>query len=91
MSTHNICICRKLEKKYPTVVKYPSSPQIAFYVKLHRAVIGPSATLTGRRRSDIDLRRMLTGSSVLNSLLIGGIPDKCMGHQSYGNPGIILC
>ena len=35
--------------------------QLAFYVNLHRAVIGPSATLTGRRRPDIDLRRMLTG------------------------------
>ena len=27
----------------------------------YRAVIGPSATLTGRWRPDIDLRRMLTG------------------------------
>ena len=35
--------------------------QLAFYVNLHRAVIGPSATLTGRWRPDIDLRRMLTG------------------------------
>ena len=35
--------------------------QVAFYVNLHRAVIGPSATLTGRWRPDIDLRRMLTG------------------------------
>ena len=34
--------------------------QLAFYVNLHRAVIGPSATLTGRWRPDIDLRRMLT-------------------------------
>ena len=24
------------------------TPQLAFYVNLHRAVIGPSATLTGR-------------------------------------------
>ena len=38
------------------------TPQLAFYVNLHRAVIGPSATLTGRWRPDIDLRRMLTGS-----------------------------
>ena len=37
------------------------SAQLAFYVNLHRAVIGPSATLTGRWRPDIDLRRMLTG------------------------------
>ena len=35
--------------------------QLAFYVNLHRAVIGPSATLTGRWRPNIDLRRMLTG------------------------------
>ena len=35
--------------------------QLAFYVNLHRAIIGPSATLTGRWRPDIDLRRMLTG------------------------------
>ena len=35
--------------------------QLAFYVNLHWAVIGPSATLTGRWRPDIDLRRMLTG------------------------------
>ena len=35
--------------------------QLAFYVNLHRAVISPSATLTGRWRPDIDLRRMLTG------------------------------
>ena len=39
--------------------------QLAFYVNLHRAVIGPSATLTGRWRPDIDLRRMLTGYLVL--------------------------
>ena len=38
-----------------------NSTQLAFYVNLHRAVIGPSATLTGRWRPDIDLRRMLTG------------------------------
>ena len=40
------------------------TPQLAFYVNLHRAVIGPSATLTGRWRPDIDLRRMLTGTSM---------------------------
>ena len=38
--------------------------QLAFYVNLHRAVIGPSATLTGRWRPDVDLRRMLTGLNV---------------------------
>ena len=37
-----------------------TTAQLAFYVNLHRAVIGPSATLTGRWRPDIDLRRMLT-------------------------------
>ena len=40
---------------------YHIHSSLAFYVKLHRAVIGPSATLTGRWRPDIDLRRMLTG------------------------------
>ena len=38
-----------------------TASQLAFYVNLHRAVIGPSATLTGWWRPDIDLRRMLTG------------------------------
>ena len=42
-------------------VPYMSTSQLAFNVNLHRAVIGPSATLTGRWRPDIDLRRMLTG------------------------------
>ena len=47
----------------PTVYRVNSKKetQLVFYVNLHRAVIGPSATLTGRWRSDIDLRRMLTG------------------------------
>ena len=39
--------------------------QLAFYVNLHRAVIGPSATLTGRWRPDIDLRRMLTRFTIM--------------------------
>ena len=43
--------------------------QLAFYVNLHRAVIGPSATLTGRWRPDIDLRRMLTGKDSSGHLL----------------------
>ena len=38
-----------------------TTSQLAFYVNLYRAVIGPSATLTGRWRPDINLRRMLTG------------------------------
>ena len=42
-----------------------SSTQLAFYVNLYRAVIGPSATLTGRWRPDIDLRRMLTGLVII--------------------------
>ena len=44
------------------------SSQLAFYVNLHRAVIGPSATLTGRWRPDIDLRRMLTGLPKMSHL-----------------------
>ena len=46
-----------LSKRY----KQKAQTQLAFYENLHRAVIGPSATLTGRWRPDIDLRRMLTG------------------------------
>ena len=49
----HLCSCAKLR---PT--------QLAFYVNIHRAVIGPSATLTGRWRPDIDLRRMLTGKEL---------------------------
>ena len=52
MSTHNISFGGEIRKILMS--------QLAFYVNLHRAVIGPSATLTGRRRPDIDLRRMLT-------------------------------
>ena len=42
--------------------------QLAFYINLQRAVIGPSATLTGRWRPDIDLRRMLTGKEVVHEV-----------------------
>ena len=35
--------------------------QLAFFINLQRAVIGPSATLTGRQRPAIDLCRMLIG------------------------------
>ena len=52
-------------------------PQLAFFVNLHRAVIGPSATLTGRCRPDIDLRRMLTGST--NVVLV--TEDTNSGHM----------
>ena len=48
--------------------------QLAFYVNLHRAVIGPSAILTGRWRPDIDLRRMLIGH--LKTLCISGYPNE---------------
>ena len=44
--------------------------QLAFYVNLHRAVIGPSATLTGRWRPDIDLRRILTGFNTFDQGLV---------------------
>ena len=46
----------KILKIFQTVLS-----QLAFYVIRHRAVIGQSATLMGRWRPDIDLRRMLTG------------------------------
>ena len=51
-----------------------TTTQLAFYVNLHRAVIGPSATLTGRWRPDIDLRRMLTGHMFD---LQGPLPHLC--------------
>ena len=35
--------------------------QLAFYINLQRAVIGPLATPTGRERPAIDLCSMLTG------------------------------
>ena len=69
---------KKKKKKSPLVyniteilpsVYYHLIPQLAFYVNLHRAVIGPSATLTGRWRPDIDLRRMLTRTYLMPSSL----------------------
>ena len=68
--------------------------QLAFYVNLHRAVIGQSATLTGRWRPDIDLRRMLTGNtqvqlSVTKRLPLDVIPnpgcnkDQNMSHGTF--------
>ena len=72
MITHNICFHGKITKilcgSYPTyLVLWTVTSQLAFYVNLHRAVIGPSATLTGRWRPDIDLRRILTGIRLLYS------------------------
>ena len=52
----------KTKELSPSIPKEVITTQLAFYVNLHRAVIGPSATLTGRWRPDIDLRRMLTGN-----------------------------
>ena len=54
--------------------------QLAFYVNLHRAVIGPSATLTGRWRPDIDLRRMLTGKFLWTILLNASL--DCQSNYS---------
>ena len=53
----------------PQLLRWKDITQLAFYVNLHRAVIGPSATLTGRWRPDIDLRRMLTGYMAKNYTL----------------------
>ena len=53
--------------KSPNKSPYAGFTQLAFYVNLHRAVSGPSATLTGRWRPDIDLRRMLTGYLMISS------------------------
>ena len=55
-------------------------PQLAFFVNLHRAVIGPSATLTGRWRPDIDLRRMLTGPLLFFSLALAVVVFQFSFH-----------
>ena len=61
--------------------------QLAFYVNLYRAVIGPSATLTGRWRPDIDLRRMLTGyepdESEYSYSLIRTLVSLNVGKRSF--------
>ena len=54
---------RMVKVKQNGFTEIKESTQLAFYVNLYRAVIGPSATLTGRWRPDIDLRRMLTGKA----------------------------
>ena len=60
-----------------TTLGLKPASQLAFFINLQRAVIGPSATLTGRSRSAIDLYRMLTGKRVsvliLTQLLIENI------------------
>ena len=56
-------------------------PQLAFYENLHRAVIGPSATLTGRWRTDIDLRWMLTGSIQITTYKILGLERKQIAYE----------
>ena len=64
-----VSFVKTVEKELPSISvlvslsmkKIITISQLAFYVNLHRAVIGPSATLTGRWRPAIDLRRMLTG------------------------------
>ena len=53
--------CRMMLCGILTLPGKRGTSQLAFYVNLHRAVIGPSATLTGRWLPDIYLRRMLTG------------------------------
>ena len=55
--------------------------QLAFYVNLHRTVIGPSATLSGRWRPDIDLRRMLTGFTVITEKVVVQILFDCMAYS----------
>ena len=39
---------RKKKCLHTHLIKWHDYTQLAFYVNLHRAVIGPSATLTGR-------------------------------------------
>ena len=56
-------ICPLFKGRHNSNVNYLLITQLAFYANLHRTVISPSATLTGRWRPDIDLRRMLTGNT----------------------------
>ena len=69
--------------------------QLAFYVNLHRSVIGPSATLTGRWRPDIDLRRMLTGIVVILFCfilrgLLNSIIRKILGTWDWSQSNVQL-
>ena len=59
--------------------------QLAFYVNLHRAVIGPSATLTGRWQPDIDLRRMLTGWVLLYSSICVHVSCNDSSDAGHGD------
>ena len=68
----------------------PAQPQLAFYVNLHRAVIGPSATLTGRWRPDIDLRRMLTGSFSLFVAILYSILWPCKSATKIHDQTVLL-
>ena len=60
-----VCFFFYVEAHYIMLMGLMGLPQLAFYVNLHRTVIGPPATLTGRWRPDIDLRRMLTGTVLI--------------------------
>ena len=63
-----ICTVWKKNLNWSVGMKSRILAQSAFYVNIYRAVIGPSATLTGRWRPDTDLRRMLAGSWVYNTV-----------------------
>ena len=62
---------KKTKQKKTTTTKtkqkqQQTTTQLAFYINLQRTVIGPSATLTGRKRPAIDLCRMFTGNNKKN-------------------------
>ena len=85
----------KLVRQSILVNDWAVSTQLAFYVNLHRAVIGPSASLTGRWRPDIDLRRMLTGhrpegciSSCTSSSAIQKTPSVHLRTSCLPNHGL---
>ena len=69
---------------FPDDIRFSEVPtQLAFYVNLHRAVIGPSATLTGRWRPDIDLRRMLTGKRCAGEVAYEVVVSNSLGRITY--------
>ena len=75
MMTEILLLCRNC-RCWPFDAWLSMSAQLAFYVNLYRAVIGPSATLTGRWRPDIDLRRMLTGCDRVNRGHVCGFLER---------------
>ena len=89
-SSRNRCAYAVIIMHFFLIFFFLRNTQLAFYVNLHRAVIGSSATLTGRWRPDIDLRRMLTGYWAQTCFFENRVPLKLVsaGHMM---PCILHC